>query len=80
MLKLKLEGALLALLRGNDTAFHELCESARDWLQAQFQRDDPAVEAVILELERLTATPIQPPLPDISSSLSLLREQIASAP
>ena len=80
LLKLKLEGARLALLRGNDTAFHELCESARDWLQAQFQRDDPAVDAVIVELERLTATPIQPVLPDISTSLSLLREQIDSAP
>lgn len=80
LLKLKLEGARLALLRGNDTAFHELCDAARDWLEAQFQRDDPAVEAVIAELERLTATPIQPPVPDISRSLTLLREQIDNAP
>lgn len=73
VLALKLEGARVALLRGDTTSFRDLCESAASWLDTYFQRDDPSVAAARAELERLRPLELAPPLPDISRSLSLLR-------
>lgn len=73
VLALKLEGARVALLRGDTTSFRDLCESAADWLDTYFQREDPGVAAARAELERLQPLELAPPLPDISRSLALLR-------
>lgn len=73
VLALKLEGARIALLRGDTTSFRDLCESASDWLDVYFQADDPGVAAAHAELERLQPLELSPPLPDISRSLGLLR-------
>lgn len=73
VLSLKLEGARVALLRGDTTSFRDLCESASDWLDTYFQSDDPGVAAAHAELERLQPLDLTPPLPDISRSLALLR-------
>jgi len=74
VLALKLEGARMALLRGDTTSFRDLCESASDWLDTYFQGDDPGVAAAHAELERLQPLELSPPLPDISRSLALLRD------
>lgn len=73
VLALKLEGARVALLRGDTTSFRDLCESASNWLDTYFQKDDPSVAAAHAELERLQPLELSPPLPDISRSLGLLR-------
>jgi len=73
VLALKLEGARVALLRGDTTSFRDLCESAAVWLDTYFQRDDPGVAAARAELERLRPLELSPPLPDTNRSLSLLR-------
>lgn len=75
LLKLKLEAARVALLNRDDASYRELCNSALTWLDEQFKRQDPAVQAVAAELERLRAVELQPQLPEISRSLTLLRAQ-----
>lgn len=73
VLALKLEGARVALLRGDTISFRDLCESASTWLDLYFRDDDPGVAAAKAELERLQPLDLNPPLPDISRSLALLR-------
>lgn len=75
-LALKLEGARLALLRGDAVSLRDLCESASDWLRDYFRADDAGVQATQTELARLRALKIAPPLPDLSRSLALLRAQM----
>lgn len=73
VLALKLEGARIALLRGDTVSFRDLCETASSWLDLYFREDDPGVAAAKGELERLQPLDLSPPLPDISRSLTLLR-------
>lgn len=76
VLSLKLEGARLAMLRGDATSYRDLCASASTWLGDYFRPDDPGVMAAQAELERLRPLPLNPQLPDISRSLTLLRAQM----
>lgn len=76
VLMLKLEGARLALLRGDATSFRDLCDSAGSWIKDYFRPDDPGVLAAQAELERLRPLQLSAPLPDISRSLTLLRAQM----
>lgn len=80
VLELKLEGARVALLRGDTAAFRDLTGAAADWLKEQFRREDASVLAALAELERLQQLELSPPLPDISQSLALLRAQLEPAP
>ena len=73
VLALKLEGARVALLRGDTVSFRDLCDSASAWLDTYFRSDDPGVAAAKAELERLQPLDLTPPLPDIGRSLGLLR-------
>ncbi|ROR34394.1 uroporphyrinogen-III C-methyltransferase [Inmirania thermothiophila] len=77
-LRLKLEGARLALLRGDEAAYRELLRTARAWLERHFVADDTAVAAALGELEGLAAAPVRPAWPDISGSLRLLTAQRAA--
>lgn len=76
ILALKLEGARLALLRRDATSFRELCAAATGWLDDYFHAGDPGVAAARAELQRLQRVDLQPPLPEIGRSLSLLRGQL----
>ncbi|MGH8461239.1 MAG: uroporphyrinogen-III C-methyltransferase [Stenotrophobium sp.] len=76
VLALKLEGARLAMLRRDQISYRDLCNSASTWLRDYFRADDPGVLAAQAELERLRPLQLDPPLPDISRSLQLLRAQI----
>lgn len=80
ILALKLEGARMALLRGDAVSFRDLCESATRWLNDYFRAEDPGVIAAQAELERLLPLDLAPPLPDIGNSLGLLRAQMEPAP
>lgn len=80
VLTLKLEGARVALLTHNTVALREELRSANAWLGTEFKSDDPGVLAVRAELDRLQNLDLTPPLPDISSSLALLRERLEARP
>lgn len=78
VLMLKLEGARLAMLRGDAASFRDLCDSASAWIKDYFRPDDPGVLAAQAELERLRPLQINAPIPDITRSLTLLRGQMES--
>jgi uncharacterized protein HemX/uroporphyrinogen-III synthase len=79
VLILKLESARVALLRGETASFRDSMSSAGDWLRQFFRADDPGVEAAIGEIERLQALELSAPPPDLSESLTLLRQVLAPA-
>ncbi len=80
VLTLKLEGARVALLRGDTVALREQLQSTAEWLQSEFKTDDPGVLAMTAELDRLQTLELAPPLPDISRSLTALRARLGAAP
>jgi uroporphyrinogen-III synthase/uncharacterized protein HemX len=80
VLALKLEGARAALLRRDAVTFRELCRSASAWLGDYFSDNDVAIGAAQSELTRLQDLQLDPPLPDISASLVLLRARLEPAP
>jgi uroporphyrinogen-III synthase/uncharacterized protein HemX len=80
VLMLKLEATRVALLRQDAASFRELCAAAEGWLDEYFHAGDPAVAAARAELRRLQALQLQPPLPDISRSLSLVRGHLEPQP
>ncbi|MGQ0696916.1 MAG: uroporphyrinogen-III C-methyltransferase [Panacagrimonas sp.] len=76
VLALRVEGARVALLRGETVALRESLRSAAAWLDTEFKPDDPGVLATRAELERLQGLNLRPPLPDISRSLAALRSRL----
>ncbi len=75
ILTLKLEGARLALLRGDGASFRDFCVSAAEMLTQDF-RPDAGVSAARAELERLARFDLNPRLPESGRALILLREFI----
>lgn len=73
-LKLKLEASRLALLRKDDKTFDDALSTAEQWLTQYFAKDSPAVTGMQKSLERLAATRLRPPLPDLSGTLKSLRD------
>jgi uroporphyrin-3 C-methyltransferase len=73
-LELKLESTRSALLQREDQAFQASARSAAAWLQEYFDTDDNAVKAASLQLADMQKQAIAPKLPDISASLTLLRQ------
>ncbi|MDD3764431.1 MAG: uroporphyrinogen-III C-methyltransferase [Nevskiales bacterium] len=80
VLTLRIEGARAALLRGDAVSFRDLCESAAAWTGTYYNGADAGVQSTVSELRRLASVRLSPPLPDIGSSLSLLRAQMESTP
>lgn len=73
-LELKLDTARAALLDHEGSAFHDSVVSAHDWLDAYFDGDNKAVSAALLQLAGMAGQPVSPKLPDLSASLTLLRQ------
>jgi uroporphyrin-3 C-methyltransferase len=73
-LELKLESTRSALLQREDLAFQTSAHAAYDWLQEYFDNDDNAVKAALQQLADMQKQSIAPKLPDISASLTLLRQ------
>lgn len=80
LLLLKLEGARLALLRQEPSAFRDLIDASRAWLDGYYKPDDPAVLAADSELERLRALDLAPALPEPARSLERLRAVLRASP
>lgn len=80
LLALKLESARAALLLGDTASFRSALDSAGRWLGDYYRPEDPAVSAARAELERLRTLELDPPLPDLSRSVGLLRAYIDAMP
>ena len=73
-LELKLESTRSALLQREDQAFQASALSAAAWLQEYFDPEDNAVKAAVQQLTEMQKQSIAPKLPDISASLTMLRQ------
>jgi uroporphyrin-3 C-methyltransferase len=73
-LELKLESARSALLQREDPAFQASAHAADTWLQEYFDNDDNGVKAAMQQLTDMQKQSVAPKLPDISASLTLLRQ------
>ena len=72
-LQLRLAAARAALLERDNAAFHSSAQLAGRWLKEYFNTQDNGVKAAIDALAKMQQQQINPPLPDISASLTLLR-------
>lgn len=75
-LRLELESARLSLLRRDTENLHVSVASMQKWLAEYFDTNDPAVANVMTTLQQLSSLTLDPPVPDISSSLESLRAYI----
>ena len=73
-LRLALERAQLAMLRGDQTLFATSLKSARKWLDEYVDPDHAATQRIAQDLDGLMSLDIEQPMPDISGSLARLRE------
>ena len=76
-LELELEMARLGLLRNQDQVFRAGVETAGGLLTRHFDDSQQAVQSAVALLEEMVQLDIEPERPDISGSLSLLRELAA---
>ncbi|MGH8284043.1 MAG: uroporphyrinogen-III C-methyltransferase, partial [Gammaproteobacteria bacterium] len=72
-LQLRLDTARAALMERDGVTFRSSTQLAGDWLKAYFDTRDSSVQAAIGQLAQMQQQQINPPLPDISASLTLLR-------
>lgn len=73
-LELRLDSARAALLERDDATFQDSVRGAALWLNSYFDGRDPAVKAALQQLGDMQQLSIAPKLPDISYSLTLLRQ------
>jgi uroporphyrin-3 C-methyltransferase len=73
-LRLQLDAARLALLRGEAPLYAESLRSARDWASTYFDQENASTQATVAELDRLLAVDIAPPLPEVGGALRAMRE------
>lgn len=74
-LQLKLESARLALLEKNGVVYRSALQEAAALIKAYYDTSQEAVGSRLQTIQHLATIDIAPPLPDISGSLRLLREQ-----
>lgn len=73
VLTLRLDTARAALVQRNTKVYRSELDSAQQWLQRYYREDDPSVQHQLDQLAKLAALDLNPPLPDISHSVELLR-------
>lgn len=73
-LRLMLERAELAALRGHQLVYEESLATAEDWMTEYLESDQQMVEALMEELRSLQTVQLRQDLPDISGSLNRLVE------
>ena len=76
-LQLMLEEAEMAVLRGNQALYERALTKARDTIDNWYNASNPRVKALSESLGELAAYNIAPELPDISTSLTLLKKRLA---
>lgn len=74
-LALQFQAARLALLRGEKTSFEQSLEDASTWMQDHFVADSAPVVSALATIEDIRNTTLDVEYPDISESLTLLRQQ-----
>jgi uroporphyrin-3 C-methyltransferase len=77
-LRLQLNGAQIALLKGDAANFQANLARAQTWLTRYFDTDSAAVAGVNDELARMAAAPVTPELPDISASVKALDARLGA--
>lgn len=78
-LELELEAARLSLLRADGAGFQMSLATAQRSLIAEFDRGDAGVEAALTAMADMAKTNIDPPRPDISQPLTLMRRLAGTA-
>ena len=73
-LLLKLEGARLAMLRGEESLYRNSLKEARMWIETFYDTASPATRDVLKHLTVLHEMQVAPALPDISQSLAALQQ------
>jgi uroporphyrinogen-III synthase/uncharacterized protein HemX len=73
VLLLRMEITRLALLRGDDGLYKSSLDSVLSWIKEHFDSEAAATKDLLAELAELKAQQIAIPFPDISKSLTLLR-------
>lgn len=76
-LRLRLEGARLAVQREDAALYDDSLEVALTWLDRGFDGTATPTQGFRAELEALRATRLAPPLPDLHGTLSALRARLA---
>lgn len=77
-LRLQLNIARLAALQGETAGYRSSLKTAVAWVQTHFADDAPTVLAAQAELQRLAGLDVHPQMPDISTSLRILRQQASN--
>ncbi len=77
-LQLKIESARLALLRTDNTTFHENLKVVNEWVSRFYDIESSAGADMISTLDEFQQTTIDTELPNISGSLNALQQFIAS--
>jgi len=73
-LRLQLESARLALLRGEATTYSAAIANAQEWTKQYFNNDAPATQSFVTDLGKLATVNLAVTLPDVSGSLHTLRD------
>lgn len=76
-LRLSLEQAETALLRGNQIVYDKSLNKVRNWLHNYFVASDYRVELAIAKLEKLSSVRVDNQLPDIAGSQQALKRYLA---
>jgi len=76
-LRLMLEEAGIAVLRRDQAVYDRSLRRADEWLNTWYDQSDARVQALQETLNELSGKQIDPALPDISESLTLLKSRIA---
>ena len=78
-LRLMLERAQLAAVRGEQLVFEHSLATAGEWIRDHLDLDERTVQRALAELEALQRVSLHQPLPDISGSLNALHDLLRSA-
>jgi uroporphyrin-3 C-methyltransferase len=73
-LKVMLSGSQIAALRKDSATFRSNLDQAKQWLQEYFDTEQHAVRQLIADIDELSKVDLAPPLPDISGSLTALKD------
>lgn len=73
-LRLMLERAQLAALRREQAVFEQSLQTAADWIATYLDTEEPGILKSLEELEALSRVQLDVPLPDVSGSLSALKD------
>ncbi len=71
--RLQLQVAQLAAVRGEQPLYEAAIDAVSDWLGDYFDQESALVTGALEQLEELRAIDLNPPLPDISAALRQLR-------